>query len=100
MDSRERVLGALNNKQLDRVPIIETMITELIIRAIAGRLGVDMSEPRNSTGLILGDESHELTDVYCPLIKELGWDAGNHDFATGLKPIDNRHGTSMDKSMY
>ena len=88
MNSRERVLAALDNRQPDHVPILELGIDRKVATRIAGIL----SEEKAARG---EDESGSLegiggVDLYCLLVEELGLDATCTAISRGIKTIDDR----------
>jgi uroporphyrinogen decarboxylase len=74
MNSKRRILTALNNGQPDRVPIIEA-IDDVIILAIGQILGFD-------TGGSQGE-------MYCTFIEEMGLDATISAVSDGREPFGN-----------
>jgi uroporphyrinogen decarboxylase len=91
MNSRERMMRALNKGQPDRVPIFENYINEPIVVRLAeillpGSVRLRASQDR------AGEERLEVMDLYCLLVKELNLDATSTLFSTGLKPIGEGRG--------
>ena len=72
MNSKQRILTALNKKQPDRVPIIEA-IDDVVILAIGAILGFDTHGTRE--------------EAYCTFIEEMGLDATISGFSDGREPI-------------
>ncbi|MDH5694893.1 MAG: hypothetical protein OEZ47_17485 [Gammaproteobacteria bacterium] len=95
MNSKQRILTALNNAQPDKVPIFEAWIDEPIIVGLAKILGVSVQKPRTGKGLLQAEVSPEILDLYCLLVKELGLDATSYEFSRGLERIGD--GRSRDK---
>ncbi len=94
MNSKQRILAALENQQPDRVPIMD-VIDASIILAIANILGFDTTRPEN--------DHLAAADSYCLFVKELGLDATISGFSTGSERIGddlvrNRHGMVFQKS--
>jgi len=100
MDSKQRILTALSNAQPDKVPIYENLINEPILIDLARILGVNVPKSSPKRGLILGEGSHEILDLYCLLIRELGLDSTNYDFSIGLEAIDNDYGRDKYGRVY
>ena len=94
MNSKQRILTALENQQPDRVPIMD-VIDSSIILAIANILGFDTDRQEN--------DPLATVDRYCLFVKELGLDATISGFSTGTERISddlvkNRHGMVFQKS--
>jgi uroporphyrinogen decarboxylase len=88
MNSKERVLTALNNEQPDRVPIME-VIDQPIVAAIAKILGFGPLETEE--------------DTYCRFIQELGLDAtisgySQGEVSLGEEFVKNHHGMVFQRS--
>jgi len=92
MNSKQRILTALNNAQPDKVPIFEDLIDEPIIIDLAKILGVDVQEPITGKEVMQPEASLEILDLYCILVKELGLDATCWGFSAGLEPIGDGRG--------
>ena len=88
MNSKQRILTALNNEQPDRVPICD-WIDESVIINLAKILGFDTQKPKTVKGLLQGEESFEILDLYCVLVQELGLDATWFDFSRSLERISD-----------
>jgi len=86
MNSRERVLAALNNEQPDRVPIFELWISESSYFGIAKILGLDVNEFKGHRDMH-GEECISSKDVYCTVIEKLELDATSSEISTGLRHI-------------
>ncbi len=74
MNSRERILTALDNRQPDKVPIFELYINESSVVNLAKILmpeAVKIEAGKDK----FGSESTEVMDLYCLLVDELGLDA-------------------------
>jgi len=96
MNSKQRILTALNNAQPDKVPIFEALIDEPIIIDLARLLGVDVQKPQagpqTEKGMLQAEGSPEILDLYCLLVKELGLDATCYEHSIGLEDIGDGHG--------
>jgi len=93
MNGKDRVLKALNNKQPDRVPVLETDIAPINIIRLARLLSeepIDISDDEAKV-----EDSDKLADLYCYVIDKLGLDATCIDISQGLKNIDSK--TVQDK---
>jgi len=99
MNSRERVLRALNNKQPDRVPIFELHINESNIVNLAKVLRPKMVEVKPMKDRF-GEERLEILDLYCFLVKELELDATCSNFSMGLKCISEDRGRDKYGTLY
>lgn len=86
MNSKKRVLTALECEQPDRVPIVELHISQPTIVEIVESL---TSEPVEvaTTRDEYGEEAFEVLDLYCLAIEELGLDATCSNFSMGLESI-------------
>ena len=92
MNSKERILTALSNKQPDRVPIFELQIDEPIVMKLAAIFGfVDPAGSAVGT-FVHGDENQQVVDLYCRVHEELGLDATCTVFSAGIQQIDAQHG--------
>lgn len=78
MNSKQRILAALNNQIPDRVPILDVIDAQIIL-AIARILGFDSGRPE-------GDKLREV-DRYCMFVKELGLDATIGGISTGVERV-------------
>mgnify|MGYP000129574869 CR=1 FL=1 len=92
MNSKQRILTALNNGQPDKVPIFEDLIDEPIIVDLARILGLNVQEPTIGKEILQSETSLETLDLYCLLIKELGLDATSWGFSLGLERISDSYG--------
>ena len=86
MNSRERILSALNTQQPDRVPVFELYINEPNIVDLANVLrpeavGVKAEEDK------FGEERDEILDLYALVVEELGLDATCSNFSIGMESI-------------
>jgi uroporphyrinogen decarboxylase len=90
MNSKERILTALNNRKPDRVPIFEAYINEPIVVRLAELLmpEKDAVAARHDRS---GEERREIVDLYCSIVKALDIDATCTVFSTGLQKIDEKH---------
>ena len=99
MNSRERVLRALDCKQPDKVPIFELHINESNIVNLVKMLRPKMVEVK-ATKDRFGEERFEILDLYCFLIKELGLDATYSNFSMGLELLSEDHGRDKYGTLY
>lgn len=90
MNSKERIWAALNNEQPDKVPIFELYINESSIGKLAKFLRVEDVEVKTQRDR-LGEESFEILDLYCLVIKKLELDATCTNFSTGIKNINKNY---------
>jgi len=86
MNSRERILTALNARQPDRVPVFGLYINEPKIVDLANVLrpeavGVQAGEDK------FGEERDEILDLYALVVEELGLDATCSNFSIGMESI-------------
>lgn len=86
MNSKERILAALNNQQPDRVPIFELLIDEASVVKLAkilmpGPMKIKAKKTR------FGEEGIPVLDLYCLIINELKLDATTTNFSMGLEII-------------
>ncbi len=100
MNSKQRILTALNNAQPDKVPIFEALIDEPIIVGLVKILGVNVQQPKTGKGLLHSEASPEILDLYCLLVKELGLDATSNEFSTGLEHIGDGRGRDKYGRVY
>jgi len=99
MNSRERVLRALDCKQPNKVPIFELYINESSIVNLVRLLRPEMVKVR-ATKDRFGEERFEILDLYCFLIKELGLDATYSNFSMGLERISENRGRDKYGTLY
>jgi len=99
MDSKERILTALNNKQPDKVPIFELYINESSIVNIVKLLRPEMVKVKAMKDRF-GEERLEILDLYCFLIKELELDAFYSNFSMGLERINENYGRDKYGTLY
>ena len=88
MNSKERVLTALNMGQPDRVPIVELYINESSIVNLAKLLVPETVEVEAGRDKF-GSESFEILDLYCLVVEELGLDATCSNFSIGIETISD-----------
>jgi uroporphyrinogen decarboxylase len=99
MNSRERILTALNNEQPDRLPIFELYINESSIVRLAKILMPE--QVKIEAGMDrFGEESLEVLDLYCSLIEELGLDATCTNFSIGIENIGGDRGRDKYGTVY
>lgn len=84
MNSKERILVALNSGQPDRVPIYEMLIDEASVIRIAGVL-LDLSTGAEDIKTRFGEESQETLDFYCSIIDLLDLDSASTYFSSEMK---------------
>lgn len=99
MNSRERVLRALDCKQPDKVPIFELHINESNIVNLAKILRPEMVEVKAMEDRY-GEERLEILDLYSFLIKELELDATCTNFSIGLARINENRGRDKYGTVY
>ena len=91
MNSRERILAALSNKQPDRVPVFELWINESSYNKLARLLGIPVPETQD-TGDMFGEESLESLDIYSAVVRELELDSTCIAISMGLNRISEDRG--------
>jgi len=99
MNSKERILAALNSKQPDKVPIFELYINESSIVNLVKILRPGMVEVK-ATKDRFGEERLEILDLYCFLIKELELDAFYSNVSMGLERINENRGRDKYGTLY
>ncbi len=99
MNSKERILTALNNKQSDKVPIFELYINESSIVNLVELLRTEMVKVKVTKDRF-GEERLEILDLYSFLIKELGLDAFYSNFSMGLERISKDRGRDKYGTLY
>ncbi|MFQ6052398.1 MAG: uroporphyrinogen decarboxylase family protein [Candidatus Hydrothermarchaeota archaeon] len=99
MNSRERILRALDHKQPDRVPVFELYINESSIVKLAEVLRPETVEVK-ATKDRFGEERLEILDIYSFLIKELELDATCTNFSMGLERISENRGRDKYGTLY
>ena len=87
MESKERVLTALDNRKPDRIPIFATYINEASIVNLTKILRPEAVKLQTVEERY-GEEKKEVLDLYCFVIEELGLDATSTIFSKGMKYID------------
>lgn len=100
MNSKQRILAALSNAQPDKVPIFEAWIDKPVIIDLAKILGIGVPKSEAGKGLLQAEEDHEILDLYCLLVKELGLDATSYEFSLGLERIGDYHGRDKYGRVY
>lgn len=99
MNSRERILTALDQRQPDRVPIFELYINEAPIVHLAERLrsgGVTTKAGKDR----FGEERPEILDLYCFVVQALGLDATCWNHSIGLEVIGEDLGRDKFGTVY
>jgi uroporphyrinogen decarboxylase len=91
MNSKQRVLAALNNELPDKVPIYGEDIDEPVLLKLADILGLDAAAPSPGRGLMQVGPGPEMLDLYIRLVDELGLDATSCSHSIGLERIDEDH---------
>ncbi len=99
MNSKERTLAALDNRQPDKVPIFEDISNASVVVRLAEFLS---SEPLDVkvTKEWLGEETLEIVDLYCFVINELQLDATFSEFLIGFQIIDEKRGKDKYGTFY
>ena len=99
MNSRERILAALDNEQPDRLPIFELYINESSIVRLAKILMPE--QVKIEAGIDrFGEESLEVLDLYCSLVEELGLDATCTNFSIGIENVGGDRGRDKYGTVY
>jgi uroporphyrinogen decarboxylase len=99
MNSRERILTALEGGQPDRVPIFELYINEAPIVHLAELLApeeVDVKAGKDR----FGEERPEILDLYCFVVQALELDATCWNFSIGLEVIGEDLGRDKFGTVY
>jgi uroporphyrinogen decarboxylase len=99
MNSKERILTALNNQQPDRVPIFELYINEPSIVNLVKLLSPEAVEVEVEKDRF-GEERLEVLDLYCFLVNELGLDMTSTQFSTGLECISEDRARDKYDTIY
>ena len=86
MNSRQRILAALECRQPDRVPIFELYINEPNIVEIARLLTPQAGRVQAGKDRF-GQERREVLDLYCLVVEKLGLDATSSNFSMGIEPL-------------
>lgn len=100
LNSKQRVLAALNNEQPDKVPIFGEEIAEPVLLSLANILGLDAAAPSPGRGLMQVGPGPEMLDLYCRLVDALGLDATSCDHSIGLERIGDDRGCDKYGSVY
>ena len=90
MNSKERVLAALDSKQPDKVPIFELYMNESSIVKLAKLLRPEAAEVRARKDRF-GEESYQILDLYCLIVEELQLDTTSMNFSIGMKITSNSY---------
>lgn len=99
MNSRERILTALNNSQPDRVPIFELLIDEVSVVRLS-RLLIPKTVEIKAEKTRFGEESFKILDLYCSVISKLEIDATTTNFSVGLEIISDDQGRDKFGTVY
>jgi uroporphyrinogen decarboxylase len=99
MNSKQRILAALNNGQPDKVPIFELRINESSVVRLAKLL---TSEPIEIKAMKdrFGDESFEILDLYYLVVKALELDSTSISFSIGIERISEDLGRDKFGTTY
>ncbi len=100
VNSRQRILTALDRKQPDAVPIFESQIDEPVVVRTAKLLGLQTYELPTTDTFVYAEESPEVLDLYCLVVKALGLDATCRTFSIGITSIDSQHGRDKYGCVY
>lgn len=100
MDSKSRILSALDNQRPDKVPIFELQIDEPVILRLAQCLGFGSLEPRSVKTFVHGEEDYAVLDLYCRIVQELGLDSTCSIFSAGIDSTDGRVGKDKYGCLY
>jgi len=99
MNSKERILTALANKQPDRVPIFEGWINESSIVKLAKLISPDVLQIEVEKDTF-GGERFEILDLYSLLVKKLELDATSYIFSMGFEKISDDKGKDRYGTVY
>ena len=99
MNCRERIFKALSGGQPDKVPIFELLIDESSVMKLAKAL-LDDSIKVEDIRTRFGEESLEVMDLYCSLVKRLNLDSATAYLSTGLNIVDNNIGIDRFGTKY
>jgi len=99
MNSRERILAALDNSQPDRLPIFELYINESSIINLA-KILIPESVKIKAGKDRFGSESVEVMNLYCLLVEELELDATCTNFSIGIEDIGGDRGRDKYGTLY
>lgn len=99
MNSRERILTALNNSQPDRVPIFELLIDEVSVVRLS-RLLIPKTVEIKAEKTRFGEESFKILDLYCSVISKLEIDATTTNFSVGLEITNDYQGRDKFGTVY
>jgi uroporphyrinogen decarboxylase len=89
MNSKERILAALNCEQPDRVPVFDIVDDSIRIKIIE-KLGIRKPSSSSVRMKVLAgeDENLDRIETYCLMVQELALDATWLDFSRDLESID------------
>jgi len=99
MNSRERILTALDNEQPDKLPVFELYINESSIVRLAKILMPEQVKIEAGKDRF-GSESVEVMDLYCLLVEEMGLDATCTNFSIGIEDIGGDRGRDKYGTLY
>ncbi|MCP4290052.1 MAG: hypothetical protein GY792_37515, partial [Gammaproteobacteria bacterium] len=86
MNSKQRVVAALNREQPDQVPTFD-WIDEAVILGLAELLGIDIPKQDEAFVTRHGEESDEVMEMQCQIIEALDIDASWLSYSTGLERV-------------
>lgn len=90
MNSKQRVLVALDSKQPDKVPIFELYMNESSIVRLAKLLRPEAVELRSQKDRF-GEESYGILDLYCLIVEQLQLDTTSMNFSIDMKIINDSY---------
>lgn len=90
MNSKQRVLAALDSKQPDKVPIFELYMNESSIVGLAKLLRPEAVQVKSQRDRF-GEESYGILDLYCFIVEELQLDTTSMNFSIGMEVVSNSH---------
>ena len=99
MNSRERILTALDNRQPDKVPILELYINGSSVVKLAKILRPEAVKIEAGKDRF-GSEGIEMMDLYCLVVEELGLDATCTNFSIGIEEIGGDRGRDKYGTIY
>ena len=94
MNSKQRVLTALNNGQPDKVPICDWIDRPTVLN-LAAYLGLDSREAGAGGSSLWGPEGFESLDLLCLLIEELGDEPSHYEIFAAIRTGDPVHAAEV-----
>lgn len=85
MNSRQRILAALDNKQPDKVPIFELEISKSIMYDLVKLLGLNIARVEDPK--FMTEQGTDSVDLYCSIVRELEIDATCSSLSMGQERI-------------